>query len=241
MTIEAVICDIEGTTTSISFVKDVLFPLAYKNCEKFLTENYRNTEIQQILQDLHEHSKLENSEIPNIENDKTKDIKNFTTYIQTLIDQDKKVKPLKQLQGKIWKLAFESGEIKGHVYEDVSRNFQKWTEKGIKIFIYSSGSVEAQKLLFSHSQSGDLTKYLSGYFDTTVGHKQEVKSYENILEKIRYGAEKVLFLSDIYGEVKAAKQVGINCKILIRPGNYELNDEEKEEFETVENFDEIFV
>jgi enolase-phosphatase E1 len=235
MSITAIICDIEGTTTSISFVKDILFPHAYENCEKFLDDHYDEPEIQEILTDL---ANLEGSHIVKSD-DKIVNIKNFTKLIQTLIAEDKKVKPLKQLQGKIWKQAFESHAIKGHVYEDVARNFQKWTESGIKIFIYSSGSVEAQKLLFGHSQDGDLTKYLSGYFDTNVGHKQEQASYENILREIKVDAGRVLFLSDIYGEVEAASEAGINCIILVRPGNYALTSAEQEKFTQTPNFDSI--
>lgn len=229
--VKAILCDIEGTTTSISFVKDVLFKIAAEECEGFLNENKDNAEIREIIDELFRESGNDNKDCEN-------KIEIVTQYVQQLIKADKKVKSLKLLQGKIWKNAYEKGLVKGHVYDDVPVNFQKWTEQGFKIYIYSSGSVEAQKLIFSYSSHGNLCNYLSGYFDTTVGHKQESTSYQNILNEIGFKGEDVLFLSDIPQELYAASSVGISCIILDRPNNpTQITSEIK--FKVAKDFNEI--
>lgn len=229
-----------GTTTSISFVKDVLFTYAYRNCAKYLENNYGDDETQAIISELVKQSEADGKKIQ-ITDSKSSNIQLITDYVRELITKDVKVKPLKELQGKIWRQAYESSEIHGHVFDDVLKNFQKWTSMGIKIFIYSSGSVEAQKLLFSHSKDGDLTQYLSGYFDTSIGGKTEARSYTNILNVIDLKGENVLFLSDILGEVFAAKSAGIYCHVLMRPGNKPITNDEVNCFKMVNNFDEIQV
>ncbi|XP_070493170.1 enolase-phosphatase E1 [Chironomus tepperi] len=238
MNIKAVICDIEGTTTSISFVKDTLFTYAYENCEKFLIDNFNDPEIQSIIENLCVEATNDKYEITKSDN-VNEYAHSITCYVQELINQDRKVSPLKLLQGKIWKYAFESKVVTGHLFEDVIRNFEKWTNNGIKIYIYSSGSVEAQKLLFKYSNSGDLSPYITDYFDTKVGHKQEPKSYENIIKQINFESHNVLFLSDIPKELYAAKQEGIQTLLLRRPNNYEISEEDKSHLSIVDNFDEI--
>lgn len=236
---ESIICDIEGTTTSISFVKDVLFKIASEKCQEYLTVHFDEVEIQEIIEELYQHSIADGRAI-NKNDDKLKYVEAINDYVQNLIKNDRKVKPLKQLQGKIWKDSYQAGIIKGHVYDDVKENFDKWTKKGLKIYIYSSGSVEAQKLIFGFSTHGNLCEYLSGYFDTTIGHKQESTSYQNILDAIQLKGEKVLFLSDIPNEVIAANAVGINCIILDRPNNpTTLSAELRAKFKVVNTFNEI--
>jgi enolase-phosphatase E1 len=231
--IKAILCDIEGTTTSISFVKDVLFKIAADQCENFLKDNFDKAEIKEIIDDLYRESGSNDKDCEN-------KIEIVTKYVQQLIKADKKVKALKLLQGKIWKNAYEKGLIQGHVYDDVPVNFKKWTEQGLKIYIYSSGSVQAQELIFTFSSHGNLIKYLSGYFDTNVGHKQESVSYQNILNEIGFKAEDVLFLSDIPQEIFAASSVGISCIILDRPNNpTEITNEIKEKFKVAKDFDAI--
>jgi enolase-phosphatase E1 len=233
--LKAILCDIEGTTTSISFVKDVLFKIASDECHNFLNANFDDPEIQKIIAEL-----LKESGNENCEDSKEKKVQVTTDYVQQLIKADKKVKSLKLLQGKIWKNAYEKGLVKGHVYDDVLSNFKRWTEKGYKIFIYSSGSVEAQKLIFSYSTHGNLCEYLSGYFDTNVGHKQEEASYQNILNEIGLKGEEVLFLSDIPAELDAAFSVSISCILLDRPNNpTKITNEIKQKFKVAKDFDEI--
>ena len=238
MDIKAVICDIEGTTTSISFVKETLFTYAYDNCEKFLIDNFNEQEIQSIVENLCAEAINDKNEIAKSD-DVNEYAHNVTCYVQQLINQDRKVSSLKVLQGKIWKYAFECKLVTGHLFEDVLRNFEKWTANGIKIYIYSSGSVEAQKLLFKYSTSGDLSSYITDYFDTKVGHKQEPKSYENILNQINFEGNNVLFLSDIPNELFAAKHAGIQTLLLRRPNNYEISEDDKSRLSIVDNFDEI--
>ncbi|CAG9803838.1 unnamed protein product [Chironomus riparius] len=238
MNIKAIICDIEGTTTSISFVKDTLFKYAYFNCEKFINDNFKEQEIQSIVENLCVEARNDKNEIAESDN-VNEYAHNIARYVQQLIDQDRKVSSLKLLQGKIWKYAFESKLVTGHLFEDVLRNFQKWTANGIKIYIYSSGSVEAQKLLFKYSISGDLSAYITDYFDTNVGHKQEPKSYENILNQISFEGKHVLFLSDIPNELFAADHAGIQTLLLRRPNNYEISEDDKSRLSIVDNFDEI--
>lgn len=235
--IKAIVCDIEGTTTSISFVKDVLFKIAGEKSQSYLRENF--FELESLIAELDQLSKSDNYELKHDESDREKYIEAIDEYVQHLIKSDRKVKPLKELQGKIWKSAYEAGLIKGHVFCDVSVRFKKWVEKGLKIYIYSSGSVEAQKLIFGYSVAGDLCQHLSGYFDTTIGHKQDSASYQNILDSIKFNGEEVLFLSDIPNEVIAARAAKINCILLDRPGNAPLPQKIQEQFKVVKNFDEI--
>lgn len=238
MNIKAVICDIEGTTTSISFVKETLFSYAYQNCEKFIIDNFNEQEIQSIIESLCVEAANDKYEILKSDN-VIEYAHSIACYVRELINQDRKVSSLKLLQGKIWKDAFESQVVTGHLFEDVHRNFEKWTKNGIKIYIYSSGSVEAQKLLFKYSTSGDLSSYLTGYFDTKVGHKQEPKSYENILQQINFEGQHVLFLTDIPNEAFAAQHAGIQTLLLRRPNNYEISEHDKSLLSIVDNFDEI--
>lgn len=237
MDIKAIICDIEGTTTSISFVKDILFKIAAEKSKIFLSENF--DELKTIIDELYNLSLEDNFKLKHDSSNREKYVEAIDEYVQHLINTDRKGKPLKDLQGKIWRYAYENNLIKGHVYDDVAMNFKKWTEKGLKLYIYSSGSVEAQKLIFGYSLSGDLTPYLSGYFDTNVGLKQKAASYQNILDAIKLKGENVLFLSDIPNEVFAARTAKINSILLDRPGNASISEEIRAQFKVVKNFDEI--
>lgn len=237
--IEIILVDIEGTTTNISFVKDVLFPYAKVNCKSFLSQHFDDPEIKSIVNDLIQLAIRD--EKPIEENtDKEKFIDSIVANVHWQISEDHKTKELKNLQGKIWKVAFEDGSIKGHLYEDVPRNFLKWIEEGRKLFIYSSGSIEAQKLLFGNSEYGDMSNLITGHFDTNVGHKQESQSYMKIAKEINIESNKILFLSDIPGEVKAAQKVGMNVILIDRPNNpTDLEENVKREIKIVKNFDEI--
>src|SRR5205823_401284 len=126
---------------------------------------------------------------------------------------------LKSIQGKIWDKGFANGELKGEVFPDVPSALRRWTEEGKKVYIFSSGSVLAQKLVFGHTQYGDLTKYLSGFFDTKTGPKREPQSYNTIAKKIGIAPNDILFLSDVPEELIAAQQAGMQTKLVVRPGN----------------------
>ena len=236
---EVLLFDIEGTTTNISFVKEVLFPYARNNCRNFLIENFEAPEIKFAIDELCELSERDGTPI-NRSNDKEAFIDSIVANVQQQISEDRKTKELKNLQGKIWKIAFESGAIKGHVYEDVPRNFKLWKEAGYKLYIYSSGSVEAQKLLFANSVYGNLLKYIDGHFDTSVGHKQESRSYLNIAKEINVDPKKFIFFSDIASENVAAEKAGMKSYVLDRPNNpIKLCEEIRETFVVIESFDEV--
>ncbi|MBK23069.1 MAG: acireductone synthase [Halobacteriovorax sp.] len=205
-----ILLDIEGTTSSISFVHEKLFPYSFERMEEFIKKNKEVPEVQKILSELSAEQGCGLS------------LSAAAELFQTWIKEDKKHGLLKQIQGLIWKGGFESGELKGHVYPEVPQNLKSWKEAGIKLGIYSSGSVEAQKLLFKYSEAGDLTSLLSSHFDTKIGHKREVESYENIVLELGVPAEQVLFLSDITEELDAAKKAGMKVTQLFRdevPGN----------------------
>jgi enolase-phosphatase E1 len=195
----AVLCDIEGTTTSLSFAQDVLFPLSRKEMDFFVRKNWTDPELQPVFAQLKKQTPEEAIQL-----------------LQNWIDEDRKEWTLKQIQGKIWRSAFESGEIRSHIYPDVPKNWEKWKRRGIRIYIYSSGSVEAQKLLFRYSESGDLTNWIDGYFDTEMGAKKETKSYSNIAVVTQLPPEQFLFLSDVETELDAARVAGLRTTHVIR-------------------------
>jgi enolase-phosphatase E1 len=202
--IRAVLTDIEGTTSSLSFVKDVLFPHARKNIPEFIRKHFNDSEIQESLNQI----RKESGEDPGMEQ-----------IIETLIrwiDQDKKITPLKALQGIIWKEGYEKKDFFGHIYPDAKINLEKWRKEGLKLYVYSSGSIFAQKLLFGHTEFGDLTGLFSGYFDTTTGQKKESASYKIIAEKTGIMPEEILFLSDTAEELDAAAGAKMKTCLLIR-------------------------
>ena len=203
MTIKAVVTDIEGTTSSIDFVHQTLFPYARQHLREFLRKHARDPEV---MRQLEEVGRAE---------DKLLSIDEAADVLERWIAEDRKVTPLKALQGLIWKVGYENGELKGHVYEDTPTALRNWHAHGLKLYVYSSGSVDAQKLIFGHTAYGDLTPLFSGYFDTRVGAKRETAAYAAILGQIGLKGEEVLFLSDIGEELDAARAAGINtCQLL---------------------------
>ena len=208
MTIKAVVTDIEGTTSSISFVHDVLFPYASRKLSDFVHAHQDEVDVRQLLLE----TRTEAGE-PDADIDRTVEI------LLQWIQQDRKATPLKALQGLIWEQGFNNGDFTGHVYEDAVRNLQAWHQSGIELYVYSSGSVHAQQLLFGHSDAGSLLHLFKGYFDTNIGHKREVTSYQAIAESISLPAEQILFLSDIVEELDAARDAGMQTIQLVRDDN----------------------
>lgn len=194
--IKAIVTDIEGTTSSLSFVKDVLFPYARAKLPEFVRQNQNEPNIKQLITDTCHESKIEFG------------IEAAIAQLIEWIDLDKKITPLKALQGFIWKAGYDLGDFKGHLYPDAIANLKNWHSQGITLYVYSSGSVLAQKLLFGHTDDGDLTPLFTGFFDTNIGGKKEPESYRKIAEEIGLPANKILFLSDIKEELDAAKLVG---------------------------------
>lgn len=202
--IKAIVTDIEGTTSSLSFVKDVLFPYARENLPEFVRRNQAEAEVKSLLEDARA--------LMGGEPDDEQVIAQFLDWI----DRDQKITPLKSLQGLIWEAGYRQGDFNGHVYEDAVRQLQAWKRAGYDLYVYSSGSVYAQKLLFGHTAYGDLTPLFSGYFDTHIGGKREAASYRTIASQIHLPAEQILFLSDIVEELDAAREAGFNTYWLVR-------------------------
>lgn len=236
----AILVDIEGTTTSISFVKDTLFPYVRENLKKYIEAKWEDEEFKQDFEKLKEQAKKDEEDkvdgfVP-IAGANTEEKETLIKNILWQMDCDRKTGALKQLQGHMWREAYNSEAVKAHVYEDVPKALESWTNDGRKVYVYSSGSVEAQKLLFGHSVHGDLLKYFSGYFDTDVGGKQEASSYKNILSKIGVEPSSVIFLTDVVKEAAAAKEAGLSAAIVLREGNAALTDEERVTYTTIKSF-----
>jgi len=204
--IKAIVTDIEGTTSSLSFVKDVLFPYARERMADFVRGHAKDAAVTHWLNEVRQiaGSALSNDEV--------------IAQLIRWVDEDKKITPLKALQGMIWEDGYKKSDFKGHMYEDAVRHLQKWKDAGIRLYVYSSGSVLAQKLLFAHTDYGDLTPLFSGYFDTSIGGKREADSYRNIAESIGIAPADTLFLSDIREELDAAQAVGMQTRWLVREG-----------------------
>jgi len=220
-----VLLDIEGTTTSISFVKDVLFPYALEKLPSHLRSlsSQKQMELLQRLQldikrlDSNHPAKIQLESNPSAENE-------IVSYVETMMKHDVKATGLKQLQGDIWKHGYmTSHELKGHVYQDF-KPFLQWCEShSVQVHIYSSGSVGAQKLLFGHSINGNLLNYINNHYDTTVGSKKESSSYENIAKYLKVSLEDIVFISDSESELVAAKKAGIVFAVMsVRLGNVPL-------------------
>ena len=223
--IKAIVTDIEGTTSSISFVHDVLFPYARKHIAEFVRCHAEDPHIVPYLNDV----RLEAGE--------DLDLEGVINQLITWIDQDKKVTPLKALQGLIWEQGYKESAFHGHIYPDAYENLKKWHDAGIKLYVYSSGSVYAQQLLFGHTQYGDLNRLFSGNFDTKVGAKIEADSYRHILAQISLPGEQVIFLSDVEKELAAATEAGMQTCWLIRDGKID----QSAPYQQVNTFDEITI
>ena len=203
--IRAVLTDIEGTTSSIAFVKDVLFPYARKHLPAFVETHVDDPAVQHWL---HEAAK----EAGIVWADRSE----IVALLQRWIDEDRKATPLKALQGLIWEDGYRSGEYQAHVYADVAPKLREWKRHGLDLYVYSSGSVTAQKLFFGFSEAGDLAPLFSGFFDTECGPKRDANSYRSIAIAIGQPAGTILFLSDIVEELDAAQAAGMRTTLLAR-------------------------
>jgi enolase-phosphatase E1 len=224
--IKYILTDIEGTTSSISFVHEVLFPYSQKHLSLFIDENKNKPEVLNALTDV-KKTVLEETQ------HEIDDEEAVFTLMDWII-KDRKHKALKDLQGMIWEAGYKAKAFKGHVYNDVKPALNKWKSQGIKLGVYSSGSVAAQKLLFGYSEAGDLTSFFSDYFDTNVGQKREISSYQNIKKALKLQGADILFLSDIKEELDAAKMAGFKTIQLDR-----LKKLSKQGHEIVNSFSQI--
>jgi 2,3-diketo-5-methylthio-1-phosphopentane phosphatase len=226
--------DIEGCTTAISFVHDVLFPFAKNNVQKYLKEEVDSDELKRIADSLVEDlskldpehpSRKEVGDVEKHENDDNAIQQMIVKHVHALMNHDVKATGLKSLQGKVWKAGYDSGELKGHVYEDFKPVLDWCSRQGVSVNIYSSGSIGAQKLLFGCSTEGNLCLYFNSHFDTTSGGKKESQSYKNIAKDLGVEPKDICFVSDAEEELVAAREAGIGFPVMsVRPGNKPLSD-----------------
>nr|XP_033770315.1 enolase-phosphatase E1 [Geotrypetes seraphini] len=246
--VSAILLDIEGTTTAITFVKNVLFPYVEENVQDYLLLHWDEEECQEDIRQLRKQAE-EDAELDGfvpIPPDSEKGAEDVDSVVQAVVNnvhwqmsQDRKTTALKQLQGHMWREAYSTGHVKGDVYRDVVPAIREWRKAGKKVYIYSSGSVEAQKLLFGHSVQGNLLDLFDGYFDTTIGHKVESESYRRIAENIGCSPENILFLTDVTKEAKAAEEAGVHVAMVVRPGNAPLTDDEKLQYSLIMSFSDL--
>ena len=226
--VKGILLDIEGTTSSIDFVYDVMFPYARKNFSAYLQANFSTDQVQSALPLLAADLKFESVDAMFAQCDGDSDDARAELVHRSLIglmDDDVKSTGLKKLQGMVWESGFHSGEMVAHLYDDVAPAIEDWKAAGIDVRIYSSGSIYAQKLFFGHSVAGDLLPHFSGHYDTTIGHKQESESYLKIAADW-IEASQILFISDVAAELDAAKTAGMQTMLSLRPGNKPVSNED---------------
>lgn len=201
--------DIEGTTSTIAFVHTVLFPYADAHLDAYVAAHRDQSEIAEAMRDAARLAGLETGA----------DDAAVLAHLHAWIAEDRKATPLKTLQGLIWADGYERTGLRGHVYPDAAAGLRRWHDAGLKLYVYSSGSVEAQRVLFAHSDQGDLSPLFSGYFDTTTGPKREARSYAAIARAIGEEPHDIVFLSDVDAELDAARTAGMQTVRLLRPAD----------------------
>ncbi len=203
-----ILTDIEGTTSSISFVKDVLFPYARRALPAFVRARGQEPEVRRWLDAVAtEHGAVCSDEV-------------IVEILQGMIDEDRKHTALKALQGMIWSDGYDNADFSAHIYPDAAAQLRDWHAAGIPLAVYSSGSVPAQKLFFGHTDAGDLTALFEGWFDTEVGHKRDAGSYREIARRLDRPAGDILFLSDVVEELDAAREAGMRTALIDRREDY---------------------
>jgi enolase-phosphatase E1 len=222
---KGILLDIEGTTSSVSFVYDEMFPFVRRELVGFLYREWDHPDVRlacgQIARDAG-HTSVEAwcGESATAADQRAA----VSAEVIRLMDNDVKATGLKSLQGLIWQSGFESGELQAHVYDDVAPAIKTWNIAGRDVRIYSSGSVNAQRLFFGHTICGDLLDQFQGHYDTTTGPKQEADSYRKIAHAYGFTASEILFLSDVPAELNAARTAGMRTGLCVRPGNAEVSN-----------------
>ncbi len=221
--VQALLLDIEGTTTPLAFVTQTLFPYARRRFRDFLEHHLSSEEVSAELARLREENtedRRRGLKPPLIEEGPPQArLDSLAAYVHWLMDQDRKSTPLKLLQGKIWEGGYQTGELRGEMFDDVLPALERWHRQNKAICIFSSGSVLAQQLLFKNTTSGDLTKFIARYFDTTSGAKTDRESYRRIAASLHLLPSQVVFISDVMAELDAAQSAGMQTVLCIRPGN----------------------
>lgn len=202
--IQAIVTDIEGTTSALSFVTEALYPYARTHLPGFVRERAGDPEVRQAL-----------AEIDRLAG-RALSIDEAITQLLAWMDEDRKITPLKTLQGLVWERGFASGELKSHLYPDVVPQLKTWKASGIRLYVFSSGSIKAQRLIFRHTPYGDLTPLFSGFFDTTTGAKADAASYRRIAAALELPSHTIAFLSDNRRELDAARLAGLRTVWLVR-------------------------
>jgi len=215
----AILLDIEGTTSSVSFVYDVMFPFARRELASYLRESWGQDDLADAAE-LIAHDAGHDSLAAWARDGDARQL--LQEEVIRLMDGDIKATGLKQLQGLIWRAGFESGEMQAHIYDDVPPALAAWNKAGLDVRIYSSGSIAAQKLFFGHTIAGDLLHHFRGHYDTTIGPKKEKASYDEIAAAFSLPANEILFISDIIAELDAARAAGLATALSLRPGNAEV-------------------
>jgi enolase-phosphatase E1 len=225
--IRHVVLDIEGTTCPVHFVSEVLFPYAKARLLPFLTSHQGEDPIRQLLQEVEAALLVDPSpsavalraEARTSDHRGSFGLTTLCSYLDWLIEIDRKITPLKDLQGRIWEEGYQQGDLIAPLFADVPNALQRWHAQGLCLSVYSSGSVQAQKLLYGHTESGDLRPLFSHWFDTRTGAKNDPESYRTIARILNSQPEHVMFISDAIAELTAAEQAGMVVLFSLRPGN----------------------
>jgi enolase-phosphatase E1 len=240
--VSVLLLDIEGTTTPIDFVYNILFPYAREHLKPYLEDRRAAADVQADIRELLQENSddVRRGLDPPLINGPAERVSldEIVAYVDWLMDRDRKTTPLKSLQGRIWDEGYRRGELRSQVFEDVPRAFKRWREQARKVFIYSSGSVLAQKLLFANTEAGDLAPFISGYFDTNIGAKKDPESYRRIASELKLQSFSVLFISDVTDELDAAATAGCETLLCVRLGNHPQSPSASHTI--INTFDEIF-
>ncbi|MEO9170423.1 MAG: acireductone synthase [Candidatus Baltobacteraceae bacterium] len=223
---DVALIDIEGTVGSIAFVRDVLFPYARDRMNAYVDKHQEDPQVRALLDQTAREAQVDVHDLPGI-----------LSALHAWADEDRKVTVLKELQGLIWVEGFESSGLRGHLFDDAVSALRRFHRAGVKLHVYSSGSVAAQKLLFGHSVAGDLIPLLSGFYDTAIGGKQHAESYVKIANDIGARPERIVFFSDNERELDAAHDAGVQTVQLARPSDGTLPSPRHPVAETFEGID----
>ncbi|MBV8551776.1 MAG: acireductone synthase [Acidobacteriaceae bacterium] len=235
----AVLLDIEGTTTPIRFVYETLFPYARDHGPSLIRELWDDESLRSVREQLWKQNEMDQSEgAPRLQR-RTPELEIATVidYYRWLMDRDRKLTPLKTIQGLVWERGFETGELRSEVFADVPPALSRWREAGRQTAIYSSGSALAQQQLFRHSNRGDLTGFISAYFDTRTGGKREAESYSAIARQLKTAPGDILFISDVLEELDAARDAGLTTVVCVRAGNADITKPHSHRI--IRSFDEL--
>jgi len=234
--LSTILLDVEGTASPIAFVHEVMYGYARRELAGFLSRNIADQSLAPLWDALAAEAGAGDLSAL-VEQMGAPPVEALRCAAVGLMDVDAKATALKSLQGRIWKAGFESGELKAQIFEDVPRALERWTTSGVDVRIYSSGSVEAQRLFFEHSEFGDLRRHIAGYYDTTTGPKRAAESYRKIAADIGRPAASILFLSDVVAELDGAQAAGMQTGLMLRPGNAPVDGDHVHRM--YETFDEI--